>query len=741
MPRALRNLLGGRSAAGAMPGELAAMSLLLRLLACTDPERRRRLAVRVLRRLPAELVAAGWCVLEPGRRRVVVRESAGSAIRAASRDQLEAALGAHTGPLPALRHDRPLWLSLREDPFQPGAVFLRKFELEWALLLPLEDAPGPATSRGFLLVGGRHPWLLDHPALRTLLMAWRVYRLSEAGVRAREVGGDGVPHWWDTAPAALAVVADDRVVRTTEAARLLLASSVGAEGRQWIEWLSGAVRRLEATSRSREVVPASRTRQRSLEITLGPLVAALGGRLVGIRDASAEDRASREAASTISTLSHELRTPLTALKNGLDVVLRGDAGPLQPDQERFLGLARRNIERLDRLVSDLLDLTRAQAGRLTLHRHRLDVVPLLRDALEVFAPAARERDVSLELSAPETFTAHVDPDKLHQILDNVVSNALKFTEAGGTVRVWLRERGGGVPPLAQRLADRFFLPLRTFAVVVEDTGVGMDSRLQDEVFQPFRRGGPPVRGGAPGAGLGLHITRGLVEAHGGHIELTSRPAVGTTVWIHLPRDPGSEQVLRATRGLLPPAVGDPGDAGYAGDARYAWDAKEDGAREGSAPLEANLALAALDLRRPDREPAEPERQRIAAVIASFLERLELPRGPQGMVDPGVLGMPAPLRPGGLPVELAPDLFLVRLARDESLAAAWQVELARPDIPAALAGSVWELLPADLEDERAGGAGPRRATPAGAADEEQLRPMGAGAMTTAARDPGRDHRDA
>jgi signal transduction histidine kinase len=671
-----------------------------------------------MRRGAAELVVAGRYATAGSEPRVWLDEGAGSAQQTRL---LEEALAARTGPLAQLAPDRPVWLTLAEDPFQPGSVFLRKFELEWMLILPaaLDDPHSGWT--GFVALAGRDRRDRDDPVLQTVLSAWRILvrEFKQGAARSRLVPAP-LPEWWEQAPAALAIVTDDRVVLANVAARQLLSASVGADGRAWAAWLVGSVRRLEEAGSDDEVLPASQSRRHSLGIALGPEVPELGGRLVAIRDASTDDRTGRETAVTISTLSHELRNPLTALQNGLDLVLREEAGPLGPDQRRFLALARRNIERLDRLVTDLLDLTRVQAGALALKRRPLDIVPLLSESLEILAPTAREREIALDLCAPETFTAYVDPDKLHQILENLLGNALKFTESGGYVRTTLQERGGPAEPLAERFAERYFLPLRSFRLEIEDNGPGMDEELQAEVFLPFRRGETASPYEAPGAGLGLYITRCLVEAHAGRIELASRPAQGTTVSIELPRDPESEQLMRGVRTLSEALA----EAGERAGAEH---------------------FAVLDLRRPGLELLPEEREQAAVVIKRFLTRLAPPESNSKVAVPGckiygLLGVP-------VLAELNPGLFVTLAQHTERLQTAWEIEVARPGVPVILVGSYWELPPVEFarvgeeadanaavqEAESPGGAA-KGATkdanevdgaPEGETSEEPIRPLGAG----------------
>ena len=213
-----------------------------------------------------------------------------------------------------------------------------------------------------------------------------------------------------------------------------------------------------------------------------------------------------------------------------------------------MGAARRNLARLSRLLNDLLDAKRAEAGRLAIHAETADLGELLGEDLVMHAVACREKGLELDASqVPTEFRACVDADKVQQMLHNLVSNAVKYTPPGGLVRVSLRDRPEAAPGIGARMARQFKLPLDVFTLVVEDSGLGMSEDFLETMFQPFSREERPEAGRLPGAGLGLHITRGLVEAHGGEIRLSSQPRQGTTVWLVLPREPSSGAVLAAGR--------------------------------------------------------------------------------------------------------------------------------------------------------------------------------------------------
>ncbi len=354
---------------------------------------------------------------------------------------------------------------------------------------------------------------------------------------------------WQGAPTALAAVSAGGMHSWNDACRVLLREVVGGSELAGRRWLSAAVERLLASGHTREVVTCP-GEGADLEVRLGPALPAEATlRVVALRRAAVPAKRHESLAETVSTLSHELRTPLASMKSSLALVLDGETGPVSEGQSRFLGMTMRNINRLERLVSDLLGASRGGAPEASIQRCATDLGPVLRDALAMQGAAARQAGLTLDAAGlPSTLPAEVDPDKVVQILSNVVNNAIKYTPAGGLVRVWVEARPRFRPDsdqgLAWWLAQRLGLDLNVFNLVVEDSGPGMSAEDQDRVFEPWYRGQEGQPANVPGAGLGLPITRSLVEAHGGSIRLASEPGRGTTVWIALPQDSASEELLR-----------------------------------------------------------------------------------------------------------------------------------------------------------------------------------------------------
>lgn len=238
---------------------------------------------------------------------------------------------------------------------------------------------------------------------------------------------------------------------------------------------------------------------------------------VGALDAALRDRERRraEAAETesgrlrelndlrmqfISTAAHDLRTPLTPLKLALATLRLEGQEAKRPER---LDMMQRSVARFELLIEDMLDASRLQAGRLTLKRVPVDLDALVREAVESFQDAAKKG--GLVVDATEVLPARIDADplKASQVVMNLMSNAVKYTPPGGQVTLALR---AGPQDATLR---------------VQDTGLGMTPEQMSRLFQPFVRLHEGQPGVAKGTGLGLYITKGIVEAHGGRLTVQS----------------------------------------------------------------------------------------------------------------------------------------------------------------------------------------------------------------------------
>jgi signal transduction histidine kinase len=216
--------------------------------------------------------------------------------------------------------------------------------------------------------------------------------------------------------------------------------------------------------------------------------------------------------------SHELRTPLTAVTGYVELLLEDET---DEQSQRYLEIVQRNARRLRELVDDLLLAARLHVGaRLELERGPVDLAVLARQTLETAQPEADAGEVTLVLDAPpELPLIDGDAEHLSRVLANLVSNAVKFTPAGGRVDVALGTNG------------------HALCVKVIDTGIGIPEEERDRLFERFFRSQAALDRRVPGTGLGLYITREIVVAHEGRIEVTSEVGRGTLVLVVLPIGP------------------------------------------------------------------------------------------------------------------------------------------------------------------------------------------------------------
>jgi two-component system, NtrC family, sensor histidine kinase GlrK len=214
-------------------------------------------------------------------------------------------------------------------------------------------------------------------------------------------------------------------------------------------------------------------------------------------------------------VSHELKTPLTALREGAELLHDQVAGPLAPPQRRVVGIMRDNSIKLQRLIEELLDYQRALHAAASLEVKTVVLDALVNDASRPHQLAAQAKGLRLVIDA-QNATLDADPEKLRSIVDNLVSNAVKFTPAGGTVTVKARALAGEA------------------VIEVLDTGPGVPPEERESIFNLFFRGRTKAESGVKSSGLGLAIARELVEAHGGQIAVVA-DGTGGHFRVTLPR--------------------------------------------------------------------------------------------------------------------------------------------------------------------------------------------------------------
>ncbi len=258
---------------------------------------------------------------------------------------------------------------------------------------------------------------------------------------------------------------------------------------------------------------------RQLAISAGPFVdpdPERSGMMVLIRDLSAEAEAERVKQDFVSMVGHELRTLLTLIRTTIDLLHEGDAGALNDTQQRIIEVLVGNTDRLMSLITDILDMSAIDSGRMQIAPETTDLGETVRDAVEEAMPAARAKQHTLFTEAPLGLTVWADRKRIDQVLANLISNAIKYTPPGGRIEVGIRADNG------------------VARVWVRDNGIGIPPEEQTHLFEKFYRttSGHRTTGGT---GLGLAIARSLVEMHEGRIWCESDGETGTAFIFTLPR--------------------------------------------------------------------------------------------------------------------------------------------------------------------------------------------------------------
>lgn len=239
--------------------------------------------------------------------------------------------------------------------------------------------------------------------------------------------------------------------------------------------------------------------------------------LIVAEDITERKRLERVKDDFIGTVSHELRTPLAVVKEGLLQLLDGLHGQMPPQQTDLLKLALGNAERLKRIVNNLLDVSKIEAGKVELFREDVDLAEVVKKIVREFEPLAAKQGLDLKTELPAgPLVANVDPDKIIQVFSNLIGNSLKFTDRG-RIEVALVDRGAE--------AEAY----------VADTGCGIGGDDLPRVFNKFEQFGRLPASGERGTGLGLAISKGIIDAHGGRISIESRVGQGTKVVFTLPK--------------------------------------------------------------------------------------------------------------------------------------------------------------------------------------------------------------
>jgi signal transduction histidine kinase len=217
----------------------------------------------------------------------------------------------------------------------------------------------------------------------------------------------------------------------------------------------------------------------------------------------------------VSIVSHELRTPLASVLGFTALLLKREFDP--PIRRHYLGIVDAQARRLAALLEDFLDVQRIEHEGLELATERVDLAALLDEQAELYAGQSPKHTVEVDLDE-RPLSVRGDPDRLAQVVGNLLSNAIKYSPDGGTVQLAAERSGSGV------------------RVIVRDEGLGIPEDQQERIFTKFFRGDAGATG-ITGTGLGLAVSREIVEAHGGSIGFDSDPSTGSTFWVELPEEP------------------------------------------------------------------------------------------------------------------------------------------------------------------------------------------------------------
>ncbi len=242
---------------------------------------------------------------------------------------------------------------------------------------------------------------------------------------------------------------------------------------------------------------------------------AVVGRLFVYTDMAREKEVDRMKSEFISVASHELRTPMTSIKGSVDLILSGYAGDISTDTQELLEIAQKNCDRLIRLINDILDLAKIEAGQIRLNLERIDLTDLVERSIQGVQALADQNEIQLVLDrARDLPLVEADKDRIEQVITNLLSNAIKFSPPRGEVRVQLEVVDGWVQ------------------CNVIDQGSGIAADQLQRVFGKFQQLGNSARKG--GTGLGLAISQALVNEHRGRIWVESKVNQGTQFIFRLP---------------------------------------------------------------------------------------------------------------------------------------------------------------------------------------------------------------
>ena len=251
-------------------------------------------------------------------------------------------------------------------------------------------------------------------------------------------------------------------------------------------------------------------------------------RYKGASDSTAPGQTERAPTDLVAMVSHDLRTPLAAIKEAMSLLSETAASRLEERQRRYLSIAREEIDRLNRMIDNLVEVSRMDAGRVVLRLDAVDLPELLSTAIESLSLLVSKRDLIIERNIPSRLPPVIgDRDRLLRVFNNLLDNAIKYTPRGGTIRVDI----GLVDPGAKVLTEKEILTNTGYVkVTIADDGPGIPAEFLDRIFGKFERVDPH----GPGIGLGLAIVRSIIDMHHGKVWAESKLGEGARFSFILP---------------------------------------------------------------------------------------------------------------------------------------------------------------------------------------------------------------
>ncbi|MBN1123384.1 MAG: HAMP domain-containing histidine kinase [Sedimentisphaerales bacterium] len=265
------------------------------------------------------------------------------------------------------------------------------------------------------------------------------------------------------------------------------------------------------------------------------------GNVVMVRDVTEQYTVETAKSDFITSVSHELRTPLTSIQNMVSNIQAGVAGCISNKMRDYLGTMKSDCHRLTDLVNDLLDMAKLEAGSMPINRCVTNLTELMEQIVEDYSPVAKQKRIQINKKIPTWMQpVYADSRRIVQVVNNLLDNAIKFTDPDGIIQIHLYDNDNSI------------------FVEVEDTGIGIESHLREQIFSKFyqinRRSGP----GSQGSGLGLAICQGIITAHGGSIWVDGDREKGSRFCFSLPKC-DSDVILKKHLEVLNSQTGSRGD--------------------------------------------------------------------------------------------------------------------------------------------------------------------------------------